>query len=56
MEAKKLNPNNLEDHLSDKLAVVGSAISTIGDAISTIAAIMSLEESILDDVQQQQDQ
>jgi sensor domain CHASE-containing protein len=56
VEAKKLNQNDFEEHASDKLAILGSVISTIGDFISTIAAVMALDESILDDAQQQQDQ
>ncbi len=51
-----MNQNNFEEHASDKLAILGSVISTIGDVISTIAAVMALEESILDDAQQQKDQ
>jgi len=53
---EKLNPNDFEDFTSDKLAFLGAVITTIGDVISTIAAAMALEESILDDAQQQKDQ
>jgi hypothetical protein len=56
MEGKKLNQNDFEEHASDKLAILGAVITTIGDVISTIAAVMALEESILDDARQQQDQ
>ena len=53
---EKLNQNDFEEFTSDKLALLGSVINTIGDFISTIAAAMALEESILEDAQQQKDQ
>lgn len=53
---EKLNPNGFEEYTSDKLAFLGAVITTIGDVISTLAAAMALEESILEDAQQQKDQ
>ncbi len=53
---EKLNQNNFEENAAAKLAILGAVIATIGDGISAIAAVMALEESILDDARQQQDQ
>ena len=47
--------NDSSSNTGDKIALWGAAISTLGDALQTLGGAISLEESRISDIQQQQE-